>query len=313
MWYQCSTCDKKFTNKRNFQYHQENIDCLARAHICSICLRKFASRQRLNSHKATQHLEQKEQPEDGPPADVNDKLKLQLELERMRIQLEKIKLEQMKEETKQKQEETKQKQVELQKEMAKKTVVKIKNKRNVVTNTVNSNNNTVNSNNNTVNSNNNNTVNVQIIAFGKEDVEKYLKEHPDVLRGLAHKPNICVPELVKHIHCNPELPQYRNVYISQRTPSIAMVYDGEQFIHRDAEEIIERVYSDKKEIMYEYVDENGHRLSSFVKNRHDQLKNSTDQNKKDKREIKLRFMSNEEGTKMLKKQIESSKNKLLDG
>jgi hypothetical protein len=199
-----------------------------------------------------------------------------------------------------------QKRIELQLFLARKPVIKIRSKStsNVNNNTtVNSNNTNTTVNSNNTNNSNNNTVNVQIIAFGKEDVEKYLKEHPDVLLGLAHKPNVCVPELVKHIHCNPDLPQYRNVYICNRTPTIAMVYDGEQFIHRDAEEIIDRVYRDKREIMSDYVEENGHRLTAFLRARHSELKDDDDQERKDKRGVKLRFMTNEEGVKAMKRQL----------
>lgn len=106
---------------------------------------------------------------------------------------------------------------------------------------------TINSNcNNTNNTNNTNNVtitnNINIVAFGKENMDKFSKKE---ITRILNKGFNSVPFAVEKIHFNPKLPEYHNVYISNMRSPYIMVHNGNDWELREKNETIEKLYDDK--------------------------------------------------------------------
>ena len=73
-------------------------------------------------------------------------------------------------------------------------------------------------------------INIQVIQFGKEDLNKidkkqYLKIFNNA-RSLGHK---FFTDVVKTIHFNPDYPEFQNIYISDINREKCMIHDGENW------------------------------------------------------------------------------------
>jgi hypothetical protein len=97
-----------------------------------------------------------------------------------------------------------------------------------------------------INSNNiinsNNTTNIKVLAFGKEDLTKLTDE---VLKRIFNKGFQSVPELIKFLHFNENIPENQNLYISNMRSNEIHLYNGKQYIIEDKDDIIDSLYDDK--------------------------------------------------------------------
>lgn len=136
-------------------------------------------------------------------------------------------------------------------------------------NTNNSNNNNNNSNSNNSNNSNNinidNSVNPVMIfnfpcEFGKEDLDKILEKIPNLLKDSISKESAGIPYLIENIHCNPDFPEYNNVYIPNRKQNYALVSNGEQFVFKTKKKTIQELIDGKQDMLTKYVDKGGNAL-----------------------------------------------------
>lgn len=95
----------------------------------------------------------------------------------------------------------------------------------------------------------NNTVNINLIAHGRENLDKIdVKYVLDALkRGTSS-----IPVIAECIHFNVKYPEYQNVYITNMNQKYGMVYDGKEWILKDKDTIIDDMYEKK----YDFLDEN---------------------------------------------------------
>lgn len=105
---------------------------------------------------------------------------------------------------------------------------------------------TININNGTINNINNNVV---LIACGNEDISKIDKN--DILKGIQSGFYSTI-KLTDTIHFNPKYPEYHNVYISNMKDKYAMMYDGTDWTLITKDELIDKLYNEKKT----YIEEN---------------------------------------------------------
>jgi hypothetical protein len=102
---------------------------------------------------------------------------------------------------------------------------------------------------------NNNVVNnVTLVGYGNEDISKIDKQ--DMLKVLRNGYNSTI-KLTETLHFNPKYPEYHNIYISNIKDKYAMMYDGNIWTLTMKEELINKIYDDKKN----YIEEN---LEDFV-------------------------------------------------
>jgi hypothetical protein len=105
-------------------------------------------------------------------------------------------------------------------------------------------NNTNNINNGTINNNN-----IILVGYGKEDIMKLDKD--EIIKILKNG-FYSTLKLTEALHFNPKYPEYQSVYISNIKDKYAMMYDGNNWTLTMKEDLINKIYNDKKT----YIEEN---------------------------------------------------------
>lgn len=109
----------------------------------------------------------------------------------------------------------------------------------------------------TNNINNGTVINANfLVEYGKEDLTKLSKME---LHNSFNCGFNALQMLTQLIHFNPEHPEFHNIYISNMKDPYAMMYSDNQWTMITKEDLIEKIYEDKKE----YIENN---LELFVDN-----------------------------------------------
>ena len=100
--------------------------------------------------------------------------------------------------------------------------------------------------NNTMNShntiNNNTTNNINLVAFGQEDLS-YISDKS--ITGMLSHGLDSVILLVREAHYNEKHPNHHNVYISNTRSGDIIIYNGRSWVTKDKKEIMEKLYNTK--------------------------------------------------------------------
>ena len=101
---------------------------------------------------------------------------------------------------------------------------------------------------------NNNTMNitVNVVPFGKEDLSKIDKT--ELLKVFRSGFNSAL-RLTETTHFNPKYPEYHNVYISNMKNKYAMTFDGNDWALVMKDELIDKIYDNKRDYIEENMDE----------------------------------------------------------
>jgi len=110
--------------------------------------------------------------------------------------------------------------------------------------------------NNTINNNqqncNNQTLNINIVAFGKEDKTELsnLELFKIIKKGFKS-----IPEFVKVIHFDENKPENHNIYIPNMSRNYVMIFDGEKWGLVDGADTIENIFDDGRNFLAERKEE----------------------------------------------------------
>jgi uncharacterized C2H2 Zn-finger protein len=104
----------------------------------------------------------------------------------------------------------------------------------------NSNNIITNNNTNTVN--NNNTINITLKNFGNENYTKLTNE--EQIRILKSNKQ-CVSNLIKFLHINDRLPEYKNICIKNLRGKGGYLYEGDKWLHCNFENLLIILFKNK--------------------------------------------------------------------
>ena len=219
----CKYCKKEVSSKQNYDNHIKKNICIMGDYECKYCNRKFTTRSSMYRH--VNHICKVKQDEDIKRVEIFERLII---LEEKNKQLEKSNKEIDK---------LKRDNIQL-----KKVVDKLK-KGTTIKNTIN--NTTTHINNGTIN-------NIILVGYGKEDLKKLNKD--DLLKILQNGYNSTI-KLTEAVHFNPKYPEYHNVYISNIKDKYAMMFDGKNWTLTIKEDLINKIYEDKKNYIEENLDD----------------------------------------------------------
>lgn len=252
--FECNVCKNKFTTKASLQYHIQHNACKLVAKVeCPNCGKKFTLKSNMVYHmkKSCKYKDNNiddnvntndnDNTNDDNNDDINNDINNDINdgimiknIDDKKKMYEKIS--------------------ELQNEIEKLKKENIKLKKNINNNLTNNLNNNV-SNNGIINNLNNNgiinngTMNISLVGYGKEDIGKIdKKEIINIFKNGFHS----TLKLTDTIHFNPKYPEFHNVYISSMKNKYAMIYDGTDWTLVMKNELIDRIYDDKKD----YIEEN---------------------------------------------------------
>lgn len=178
-------------------------------------------------------------------------------------------------------------------------------------------NNSVINNNNIVNNINNvsngNTLNIQLVAYGKED-----RSFTDLqLLKILNKGFLSVPELFKAIHYDPENPKNQNIYISNNRSDSVLVFNGTKWESKNLKETIEKIFDEGRNFLIDSKDDLKERVAGKQRlmkmiAKFEYFDNDIDQYPKKKKEIfdELKYMMYNNRDMVIKTRNDHNKQKI---
>jgi hypothetical protein len=230
--YECPDCGVKFAQKSHLNYHITHDACKTYSYFCKYCDKGFTTSNSMYRHMKHNCKVKKE--DDKEKESMLDKLVEKTELEKIvndNSELRK-RMETLEKENKS----MKKKLTKLEKEPKRTSIKNIQNAHQI--------------NNGTVNTTNN----IILVGYGQEDLAKLDKT--EIMKALQNGYYSTV-KLTETVHFNPKYPEYHNVYISNMKDKYAMIFDGKNWTLTTKEDLIAKIYDDKKN----YIEEN---LEEFV-------------------------------------------------
>ena len=219
----CNFCKKEFSSNQNYKNHINKNICIMGDYECKYCNRKFTTRSSMYRH--VNHICKVKQNEDNKRIEIFERLII-LEEKSKQLEISNKEIDKLKRDNKQ----------------LKKVVDKLK-KSAIIKKTIN--NTTTHINNGTIN-------NIILVGYGKEDLKKINKD--DLLKILQNGYNSTI-KLTEAVHFNPKFPEYHNVYISNIKDKYAMMFDGKNWTLTIKEDLINKIYEDKKIYIEENLDD----------------------------------------------------------
>ena len=246
----CEKCGRIFDTKAHLNYHVDNNACKESNHHCHMCNKGFTTSTSMYRHMRTACKVKKE--EERNKNVIYERL-VKLEEDNKKLndtneQLNKKVVANEKTNT----------QLKIEVDSLK------KNHKDVTTVTSNSNNKNTHI--------GNNVANIILVGYGKEDISRLDKN--EVIKVLQSGFNAPI-KLTETLHFNPKYPEYHNVYISNIKDKYAMTYDGTNWKLTIKEELINKMYDDKKNYIEENLDDF---IDSLTLSRKNALKRWLDMN-----------------------------------
>jgi hypothetical protein len=136
--------------------------------------------------------------------------------------------------------------------------------------------------------------NIKILAYKNTDISHLTDK--DYMYCL-NRSNMCIPNLIKKIHFDPQRPENHNVYISNIKNKYIMIYDGNKWILHNQDETIEDLIDTNEFVLEQKLEEwveNGKDYPDIMSkfNRYLEKKEKDDILNKIKEEIKLILFNN---------------------
>jgi hypothetical protein len=112
----------------------------------------------------------------------------------------------------------------------------------IKTNNTNNTTNIINNTNTINNNNNNNTINITLTNFGNEDYNKLTND--EQLKILKSNKQ-CITNLIKYLHINDRLPEYKNICIKNLRGKGGYLYEGNKWLHCNFENLLMNLFKNK--------------------------------------------------------------------
>lgn len=257
MEYECDKCFRSFKGRLGLDYHVKNNVCCDKKFYCEYCGKGFAKRNSMYRH--TKHTCKKKKEKD----DEEQTLKEQLSILTYEYKQMKHKMSLM------------EKKFECESiHFVKDLNVNIGDNQSIINKTIN------NVNNGTVN-------NYYLVGYGKENYDSIKQE--DLLKSIKMGFNSTL-NLIDTVHFNPRYPEFHNVYISSMKNKYAMMYDGNDWTLVMKDDLIDKMYDDKRNYIEENLDDFLDSLTNSQRNALHRWMNVDDDHpyiKKIKNDIKL--------------------------
>ena len=123
--------------------------------------------------------------------------------------------------------------------------------------------------NNNIINNNNNTIN--IVKFGTEKLQEIFTDKQ--MFNLIKNGGSCINESIKYIHFNDKKPEYKNIFITNLKDKYAYVFDGDTFIIKEKNEVLDELLDNHAYNIKEFVEKNRDDLADHTKRSMDRLLN----------------------------------------
>lgn len=136
--------------------------------------------------------------------------------------------------------------------------------------------------------NNNNQINIIVPpAFLKMDnYDQVVHDLPNLLHNaLSKHPANFISYLIKETNCNPQLPLYNSVKITNIKSQFAQISDGKKYVYASKKKIIADLIENKKNLLQEYVDNNGDKYGEKILARYERYSELLADNKETQKDL----------------------------
>ena len=100
------------------------------------------------------------------------------------------------------------------------------------------------------------------------------------------------------VHCSKNNQKNHTVYIPQRNKKVAMVSNGETFVHKDADETVEQIYGNSKDKLDDLLEANSEILTNHLTQAFSNIEDNPKHEQTVKRNIKFGLIDMETVIKM---------------
>ena len=273
MSFTCDECAQNFSTKQRLQSHVLKKACKVKNFHCKYCDKSYTTETSMYRHVRNQCHVKKE--EDKEKKAIYDKLiKIEKDNEKFKKQI-------LEQDISRKQLQKDNKQLKHELDAMKKLIKK--DPQCAIINAENVNNGPIH--NGLIHNGDN--YNIILVGYGREDISKIDKN--ELLKAIQSGYDSTL-KLTEIMHFNPKHPEYHNVYIPNMKDKYAMMFDGTDWNLTMKDELINKIYDDKKNYIEENIDEFVASLSVSRKKALDRWLDTDDNNErisKVKNEIKL--------------------------
>lgn len=102
------------------------------------------------------------------------------------------------------------------------------------------------------------TVNIVVPpAFLSVDTYKhFIKNLPQLLHdAISEHTTKCIPYLIEQTNCNPQLPLYNSVKLTNKKDAYVQISDGKKYVYKTKKQIIKELIENKRSILQQYFDD----------------------------------------------------------
>jgi hypothetical protein len=136
----------------------------------------------------------------------------------------------------------------------------------------------------------NNTVNIIVPpAFLQMDNYQHFIGHlPKLLdNALSKHPSNFISYLIRETNCNPNRPIYNSVKITNKRDIFAQISDGDKYIYASKKKIITQLIENKRQMLQQYVDDNGDKYGEKILKRYQNYIDFLDDDKEAQKELEV--------------------------
>ena len=131
----------------------------------------------------------------------------------------------------------------------------------------------------TINNSINNTINAYVNNYEDTDMEKMTDKIYNTILKDSEEIYKIIPRLIKHIHCNPDMPENHNIRLSNRNKNnkYLEVYKNNHWEIEDKKTEIGNIISDKETNLSDWIDSKGEKYQEALEKFTDYLEQKYDE------------------------------------
>ena len=114
---------------------------------------------------------------------------------------------------------------------------------------------------------------------------------PNLLHiALSKHPANFISYLIKETNCNPHLPLYNSIKITNKKDPFAQVSDGKKYIYIPKKTTISQLIENKREILQKYVDDNGDKYGEKILKKYQNYVDFLDDDKEAQKNLEIEII-----------------------
>lgn len=136
----------------------------------------------------------------------------------------------------------------------------------------------------------NNQINIMVppAFLTIDNYQQMTKQLPNILHNaLVKHPANFISYLIKETNCNPNLPMYNSIRVTNKKDQFVQVSNGHKYIYAPKKSIISQLIENKREILQKYVDDNGDKYGEKILKKYQNYVDFLDDDKDAQKDLEI--------------------------